>query len=172
MDVIIRKETRNEYNTIQNLVIKAFNGNSESKLIEKLRNKPDFIPELALVAEFNSIIVGYILFYPVKIIDNIQEFKTLALAPMCVLPGYQNKRIGSKLINEGCRIAFESGFESVVVLGNPKYYSKFGFKKASEFNIAPPSDDWISAFFIKELKVNSLNGIKGIVEYPQEYFEF
>jgi predicted N-acetyltransferase YhbS len=172
MKIKIRKETKNDYITISELNKKAFNGTIESNLVEKLRNKSEFISELSLVAEINALIVGYILFYPVKIINNEKEHKTLALAPICVLPGYQKKGIGSKLICEGLIKAIESGFESVVVLGHPKYYPKFGFKKAKEFNISPPSDDWNSAFFVKELKLNSLNGIKGVVKYPEEYFEF
>ena len=55
------------------------------------------------------------------------EYESLALAPVSVLPEYQNKGIGSKLILLRSKISKEMGFESVIVLGHDKYYPRFGF---------------------------------------------
>jgi putative acetyltransferase len=171
MEVAIRSENEKDYNVIREVNNIAFQGNIEGALIDKLRALPKFIHELSLAAEIDSKIIGHILFYPIIIKDDDKEYTTLALAPMSVLPEYQKEGIGSKLILEGFKKALELGFESILVLGHPKYYTKFGFIKAEEFNIIPPYDDWKSAFFVKELKENALKGIKGKAVYPKEYLE-
>jgi len=64
----------------------------------------------------------------------------LALAPVSVLPDYQNKGIGSKLILQGLKISKEIGFKSIIVLGYETYYPRFGFKSASKWGIKAPFD--------------------------------
>ena len=82
-----------------------------------------------MVAEFNKKIVGYILFTKVKVGKTTQ----LALAPLAVLAQFQKQGIGTSLIKTGHKIAKKMGFEYSILLGNPEYYSRFGYKPASEF---------------------------------------
>ncbi len=84
---------------------------------------------------------------------------------------YQNKGIGKALINYGLEVAKNLGYESVVVLGHENYYPKFGFKKASEFDIKPPFEVPDEAFMVLELKENGLKNVSGIVEYSNAFFE-
>lgn len=72
---------------------------SEQYLVERLRNSEAFIPELSIVAEINQKVAGHILLSRIKIVNNEnKEFESLALAPVSVLPEYQGKGIGGKLI--------------------------------------------------------------------------
>ncbi len=99
------------------------------------------------------------------------EYEALALAPLSVLPNYQNKGIGSKLINEGNKIAKELGFKVVIVLGHEKYYPKFGFKKASDYNIKASFEVPDNVFIALELIATGLSGISGTAIYSRAFFE-
>ncbi len=117
-NTIIRKETKQDYEQIHNLVISAFSSaehsdGDEHNLIDRLRNTPEYIPELSLVATIDKIIVGHIMMS----ICWIDTQKALALAPVAVIPKFQNCGIGSLLIQEAHRIAGNLGYGVSIVLG-------------------------------------------------------
>jgi len=118
MNIIIRQELKGDHAKIKEINDRAFEQEDESSLVDKLRKKDQFIPELSLVAETDKTVIGHILFYPVKINSANQKHTTLSLGPMAVLPEYQKKGIGGKLINEGLKLANEFGFRSVIVVGH------------------------------------------------------
>lgn len=171
MEINIRPEKAKDYSKITDINNRAFNQYNEGKLIENLRKKEGFISDLSLVAEYNNQLVGHILFYPISIIGKDKKYTSLALAPMAVLPEYQNRGIGSKLIKEGLKIAKNLGFKSVIVIGYPEYYPRFGFKKASKWDIKPPFNVPDDAFMAIELVDNGLENVSGIVEYSEEYYD-
>ena len=114
--------------------------------------------------------VGHILFTRIQIINerNI-EHESLVLAPMAVLPEFQNRGIGSKLVDTGLSIAKESGFKSVIVVGHKLFYPRFGFSPASEWNIKAPFDVPEEVFMAKALDGGNLGRFSGIVRFPQEF---
>jgi predicted N-acetyltransferase YhbS len=63
------------------------------------------------------------------------------------------------------------GYHSVVVLGHPEYYTKFGFKKASLWGIKPPFEVPDEVFMALELQENALDQVSGVAEYPSAFFE-
>ncbi len=171
MEINLRHETINDYKEIKNINDLAFEQADEGLLIEKLRLNPDFINKLSIVAEFNDKIVGHILFFPIKIQNDSKKHESLALAPMSVLPGFQNKGIGGQLITKGLEIAKELGFKSVIVLGHKDYYPKFGFLPASRWRIKAPFDVPDEVFMAIALVSDGLKNVSGIVEYPKEFEE-
>jgi len=171
MDVSIRDERKNDYDEIKKINDLAFGQENEGKMVEVLRKTLDYNPELSLVAEIKNKIVGYILFYPIKIKNKKGEFTVLSLAPMAVHPEYQNKGIGSKLVKSGIEIARGNGFGAVIVVGHPKYYPRFGFSHASKWGLKLPFDSPDDLFLALELKENYLKSCSGKVEYPKEYFD-
>ena len=78
--------------------------------------------------------MGHILFTKAL----VQGVEVLALAPLSVLPDYQNKGIGLALMKEGHNIAHKLGYEYSVVLGHSKYYPKAGYTPASKYGIKAP----------------------------------
>ena len=148
----------------------AFNQENESMLIDKIRAGDSFIPELSLVAELEGEIVGHILFSKIKILGK-DEYESLALGPMAVVPKHQKQGIGGKLITTGLEIAKKLGFESVIVVGHKDYYPKFGFKRASLWGIKCPFEVPDEAFMAIELVENSLKNKAGTVQYPKEFME-
>lgn len=172
MNLTIRQESKADYKKIYELNLLAFEEKEEAVLVDLLRENDEFIPQLSLVALLNNEIVGHILFTIIKIIDdNENEHESLALAPMAVLPKYQKKGIGGKLINKGLSIATNLNFKSVIVLGHEHYYPKFGFVPTSKWNIKPPFEVPTNAFMGIELVNNSLDNVSGIVKYPKEFEE-
>lgn len=169
MPIIIRQETNNDYPEVFNLIKNTFKlaehtDGDEHNLVERLRKGDAFIPELSLVAEYNNEIIGHILFTKVKVGNTIQ----LALAPLTVSTNYQRQGIGTKLIKEGHRIAQNLGYEYSIVLGDPNYYSRFGYLPARNFGIKSPFTIPEEFFMAINLKGNSTN-LNATVKYPKEF---
>ncbi len=169
MDIRLRYENRRDYKDIIRINDLAFGQKNEGILIEHLRKNRDFLPELSIIAEKDGIIIGHILFFPVQIKSKDNSYKSVSLAPMAVLPEYQNQGIGSKLVRYGLEKCRERGYQSVIVLGHPEYYPRFGFEKASKWDIRPPFEAPDEAFMALELIEGGLKGTSGVVEYPDEY---
>lgn len=174
-NIIIRQETPEDYDFVIELTEKAFetmefSDQKEGQLVEKLRKAPTFIPELSLVAELNEKVVGHILFSPLVIDNGQRQFQSLVLGPVSVLPEFQKQGIGGQLIVAGHQKARELGFQSVILIGHPEYYPRFGYKTASGFGLKVamelPSDD---VFMAVELSQNALSGVSGMVVFPPEF---
>lgn len=175
MSFIIRQEQIEDY---EKVIEYAFahaehSDKKEHKLVSRIRKSNTFIPELSLVVvdTNNNKIVGHVLLSEIKINHDNQIVESLALAPVSVLPKYQNKGIGKCLIFEALKQAKRLGYKSTVVMGHPKYYPKFGFKKASGWGIKAPFEVPDEAFMAIELKENAFYDVSGIVEYPNVFFE-
>ncbi len=167
--LIIRPELSNDYNKITSLYDQAFEQAVEGKLVEALRRNPLFIKGLSLIAILGDQVVGHILFFPVFIKGGNNIFRSLSLAPMSVLPGFRAKGIGSALMYAGLDEAKAGKFDSVVVPGPRSFYPHFGFKPASLFEINPPPGIPDDLFFAMELRPEGLSGVKGMVDYPDEF---
>lgn len=107
----------------------------------------------------------------IQIVSNTDAKTSLALAPLAVLPEFQNNGIGRILLTEAHKKAVSLGFESIVVLGHKNYYTKFGYCKAINFGIKFPFDVPTEFCMIIELTPHALNGISGTVHYPDIFFE-
>lgn len=176
-NITIRKEIPKDHNWVIELTAKAFetmpfSEGDEDQLVARLRNAPGFIPELSLVAELDGLIVGHILFTPLVIDNGQQQFESLVLGPVSVLPEFQKQGIGGKLIRAGHQKAVELGFRSVILIGHPEYYPRFGYKPASTWGIKThyelPSDD---VFMAVELTEGALKNVSGMVIFPPEFGE-
>lgn len=165
----IRQENKNDYKEIYNIIKTAFetaehSDGNEQDLVNSLRKSDNFIPELSLVAVESDKIVGYILFTKVK----IGKYEEIALAPLGILPQYQRKGIGRKLIETGHEIAKELGYHYCIVLGSEKYYPKFSYVPARQYGIKAPFEVANENFMA--IKLNDTDAeIKGIVEYAKEF---
>jgi len=174
-EINIRKENPSDHNWVVELTKKAFetleiSDHNEGKLVDKLRKAPTFVEELSMVAELNGQVVGHILFTPIAIDNGSQQFQSLVLAPVSVLPEYQKMGIGGQLIRAGHQKAKELGFQSAILLGHPEYYPRFGYKPASTWGIKThiplPSDD---VFMAVEITEGGLKGVSGMVVFPAEF---
>ena len=166
---LIRTEKRNDAEAIHEVNRLAFGQEDESLLIRRIRNSSCFIPDLSLVAEKDGKIVGHILFSSISIETKKGQIPALSLAPMAVLPAFQNQGIGSKLVREGLARSHRLGHKIIVVIGHPEYYPRFGFMSARTkgLEVSFPLPD--EAFMVHELVPQALEGIQGTVKYPPEF---
>jgi putative acetyltransferase len=167
----IRPELPSDYPAISELHRRAFGGEFEARLVEGLRGTDGYIPGLSLVAVQDDVIAGHILFTVVHIRQGGRNAPILSLAPLAVLPEYQNQGIGSTLTWKGLQKCRELGYPAVVVLGHPDYYPRFGFGRASAKSLKLPFEAPDEACMVLELYDHALEGIQGMVEYPSQFFE-
>ena len=132
MDIKIRSEETDDIERVREIVRAAFPTDAESRLVDALRANSK--ATISLVAVHRDQVVGHILFSPVSTTPP-SEAKGLGLAPVSVRPNMQSQGIGSQLIRAGLRRCKELGYDYCVVLGGPNYYQRFGFEKASNFDI-------------------------------------
>ncbi len=166
--IVTRSEMPEDYAAVYRVNTLAFESEVEAALVNKLRAVN---PHISLVAVKDSQVVGHIFFSPVTVESEDASFMALALAPMAVLPAYQNQGIGSELVRQGLKECERLGHDIVFVLGHPNYYPRFGFSPAKAKGIGceyPVPDE---VFMVVELKPEALGGRMGLVRYRQEFAE-
>jgi putative acetyltransferase len=131
--MIIRPAKKKDELSITKVTIEAFknlpvSNQTEHFIINALRLAD--VLTISLVAEMDNKIVGHIAFSPVEISDKTQDW--YGLGPVSVLPEYQGNGIGTKLINKGLDLLKEKNGNGCVLVGNPNYYRRFGFKNYNE----------------------------------------
>ena len=168
--MIVRPETEEDITGVHRLLDVAFGQPAESLLVQKLRNTPEFHQGFSLVLDSAQSLIAYLLLYPIKIKNKTQELDSLALAPMAVAPEYQHQGYGSKLVLEAIGIAKSEGWGSIVVLGHPEYYPRFGFLPANRWKVTGPFDVPETVFMAMELKSGALSK-GGAVIYPPPFLE-
>lgn len=171
MMIAIRQEQACDFPMVYDVNLTAFERNDEARLTDRLRLSEAFIPELSLVAVVDNTIVGHILFTKITIENGDLKSESLALAPMAVIPDMQSKGVGSHLINTGLSLAKSMGYTSVIVLGHPDFYSRFGFVPTVKWQIKAPFNVPENVFMGLELVDNALSEIKGTVKYAREFEE-
>ncbi len=167
----IRKEKTEDIPVIGEIHKVAFGGETEPNLVEAIRASEGFIPELSLVAEVDGKVVGHIIFSPITIKTKADSVPVLSLAPMGVLPEYQNQGIGSELIRSGLAGCQQLGHYIVIVIGYPKYYTRFGFVPAAKKGLKVSFDVPDEAFMVFEGITGALDGVSGTVIYPPFFNE-
>jgi putative acetyltransferase len=127
--MIIRKETVADIEKIAEITISAFNtlpisNHTEQYIIKALRAADALT--ISLVAENNGRIFGHIAFSTVTIFDGSTGW--YGLGPVSVLPDYHKQGIGKSLVNEGLSLLKELGGQGCVLVGDPNFYQRFGFR--------------------------------------------
>jgi putative acetyltransferase len=132
MEFTIRPEESTDIEQVREIVRTAFPTEAESKLVDALRANGKAV--ISLVAVSRDELLGHILFSHVFTTPP-GEAKGIRLAPIAVRPDLQSRGIGSGLIREGLHLCKELHFDYCVVLGDPIYYQRFGFEKATTFGM-------------------------------------
>ena len=166
--MLIRDEIAADSEAIRKVHELAFNSPAEAELVDLLRARGK--ATISLVAEEDEEILGHVLFSPVQIDPPSLGWKALGLAPVGVIPERQRQGIGKALIWQGLERCRSIGVRAIVVLGDPDYYTQFGFERAKDFGLGNEyqvEDE----FMVMELIPGSLEGVEGIVRYAQEFSE-
>jgi putative acetyltransferase len=131
--LILRNERNDDIEAITEITIAAFKNHpisrhTEQFIINALRAADALT--ISLVAEIDGRVVGHIAFSPVTISDGATGW--YGLGPVSVLPDYQNRGIGTALINEGLSLLKDMGGQGCALVGDPNYYKRFGFRNYPE----------------------------------------
>jgi putative acetyltransferase len=138
--ILVRPETTLDADAIDRVHGEAFGQETEARLVRDLRAEGAFDPGLSLVAVIQDEIEGHILFSRATIEHEslTTPALALALAPLSVRPAFQRRGVGSTLVRAGLDLIRERESSVVVVVGEPRFYERFGFVRASRFGIRPP----------------------------------
>ena len=166
--VTVRRETPADIPLIRQVEAAAFNSSIEPTLVDLLRERSHAV--LSLVAEIDGKLVGHVIYSPVTVTPRYFSCRGLGLGPIAVLPEYQKQGIGTELIQRSNGILAGEGYDFVVLLGNPRYYTRFGFRPGSEFNLDNEYDAG-DEFMALELHPCALDGVHGLVRYVREFME-
>ena len=172
----IRNEEGSDYEKVEEITRKAFwnlyiPGCIEHYLVHIMRFHKDFLPELDLVIEVDNQIIGNIMYTKTKLIDESGEEKDiLTFGPVSILPEYQRKGYGKKLMEYSFEQAITLGYDVIVIFGNPNNYINRGFKSCKKFNVCLENETYPAAMMVKELKPDALDGRRWIY-YQSPVFE-
>ncbi|MEG0277069.1 MAG: N-acetyltransferase [Coprobacillus sp.] len=165
----IRQANEQDYQEIYKVVKESFetalhtDGN-EQDLVINLKDSDVYIPELSLIAEVDNKIVGHIMLTETKVGDTTQ----LLLAPLAILPEYQNQGIGSKLILEAHKIAQQLEYDFIILVGHDTYYPRFGYRPASVYGILSPFEIADEVFMAYPLH-DANKKLNATIEYVKEF---
>lgn len=166
--LVIRGEEPADRERVFEVNAQAFETELEAKLVEALRGSVE--PLISLVASVEERVVGHILFTPVTAGPVRQESALMmALGPMAVLPDFQNRGIGSRLVEEGLARCRALGAAAVFVLGHAEYYPRFGFAPAAPHGLHYRSRELDPYFMVLELQPGTLESLSGFVHFRPEF---
>ncbi len=175
--LIIRNEETRDYAQVERITREAFwnlyvPGCAEHYLAHILRGHEDFIPELDFVAELDGRIIGNVMYTKSTLIDGTGEKKEiLTFGPLSILPGYQRRGYGKRLLEYSFEKAEELGYEVIVIFGDPDNYVSRGFKSCHKYNVCLEKDVFPCAMLVKELKPGVLDGRRWYY-YDSPAFQF
>lgn len=159
LNIIIRLEEEKDYDEVENVTREAFWNNfqpgaDEHYLLHVLRKHDDFISELDFVAVIDDKIVGHIAYTKAKIINDKTGIilDVISFGPISVLPEFQSKGIGSKLIKHSREIGRNLGYNAICIYGHPVYYGRVGFRCGEKYDITNEKGKYAVALMVYPLK--------------------
>jgi putative acetyltransferase len=164
--IAIREETQRDETAIAEVNRAAFGGDIEAHIVDRLR--AEGLAVLSLVATSGDQVVGHILFSDLDVDVDGRRVPAVSLAPMAVLPDWQRQGVGSRLIEAGLAgLRAQGKAHTVIVLGHPGYYPRFGFSADLAQKLQSPYAG--EAFMALELVPGALSGAQGTVRYPPAF---
>ena len=120
---------------------------AEARLVDELRECNGWLPALSWVAESGGRVVGH----NVCTRDHVDDVPCVGLGPLGVIPDSQHTGVGSALMHAIIGAADAAGEPLIALLGDPSYYSRFGFVPSTDLRIEAPKVQWGPHFQILPL---------------------
>ncbi len=105
-------------------------------LVDALRAGPR---TTSLVATVDERVVGHVMLSGCRLDALPRLVDVCTLSPLGVLPEFQGRGIGTRLVADALAAADRQGVPLVFLEGSPVYYGKRGFADAAEHGFRPPS---------------------------------
>ena len=121
---------------------------AEATLVDGLRAGDAWLSALSLVAlDPVAGVVGHVVCSRAR----LGSAPVLGLGPLSVHPDHQRRGVGKALVHAVLGAADALDEPLVVLLGDPGYYSRFGFRLADRYGITPPVPEWRPHFQARTL---------------------
>ncbi len=130
MQCSIRPERPEDISVIREVTTAAFavaehSSGTEGAIVDALRAAGAL--SVSLVATVAGEVVGHVAFSPVTL--DGADLGWYGLGPVSVRPDLHGQGIGASLVNAGLERLKALGVKGCVVLGDPAYYPRFGFRQ-------------------------------------------
>ncbi|OSP56228.1 GNAT family N-acetyltransferase [Pseudoruegeria sp. SK021] len=161
-------ESQDDFWEVEALYDLCFAPGREALSSYRLRDGVAPVPELSLVARDQAgILAGAIRYWPVRIGHDL----ALLLGPVAVHPTRQGEGLGGLLIRESLRLATDLGWSRILLVGDPPYYSRFGFMPLAGVEMPPPTNP--DRVLGQALVPGAWDGVQGdvtrAIDPPQPY---
>ncbi|WP_182005080.1 GNAT family N-acetyltransferase [Acinetobacter lactucae] len=146
MNIIVRDEEITDIEAIEKMTKAAFqnaehSSHTEHFIVNSLRTQGQLT--ISLVAIEDGSIIGHVAISPVEMSSG--EIGWYGLGPISVHPDKQGCGIGSLLMNKSLQKLKQLGAQGCVLLGEPSYYSRFGFKNYPELILPNVPSEYFQA---------------------------
>jgi putative acetyltransferase len=163
--MIIRPENPADIAAIRDVTIAAFKDHphsdeTEHLVVDRLRQAGAL--SISLVCEVDGAVVGHIAFSPVMLSDGSKNW--FGLGPISVSPAFQGQGIGGALIRQGLDMLRAQPTAGCVVMGDPDFYRKFGFRNDPQFVLQDCAPQYFLALPL------SSDGASGMVSYHAAFY--
>ena len=162
--MMVRREAPGEEAVIHAVTLAAFGRPTEADLVDALRADPGWLPELSLVALVDEAVAGHVACTRAWLDGQ----PVLGLGPLSVQPEHQRRGVGSALVHAVLGGADALGEPLVILLGDPRYYCRFGFRPAAELGVDPPVAEWAPHFQARTL-ASYQPGLRGGFRYAAPF---
>lgn len=131
--MIVREATPGDLDAIKDLQRRAFAASAhghhgEAELVAELIDDGDDV--LSLVSEDQGLLVGHALFSRMTVVAGGKGISAVGLGPVATDPGFRERGVAAELIDHGHALLAERGEVMAFVLGDPAYYTRFGYAPA------------------------------------------
>lgn len=162
--VTVRPESPDDERAIDEVMTAAFASaehasGTEADIVRALRRAG--VLTVSLVAEVDGAVRGHVAVSPVRIADGTAAW--FGLGPVSVEPGRQRQGLGSRLVRAALAVLEAEGAAGCVVLGDPDYYSRFGFRPASQLVFPGVPAEYFQALPLRGVLPN------GVVAYHEAF---
>ena len=152
LHLILRNEQAQDVDAIFKLTESAFKNaehtdHTEQFIVNALRKTQQLT--LSIVAEREQQLIGHVAISPVEISSKTSDW--YGLGPISVAPEYQQQGVGSALMQYSLQQLKQLGAAGCVVLGDPAYYSKFGFKVIPNLTLADVPAEYFQALSFTDM---------------------
>lgn len=167
--MFVRREQPEDHASVATLHDAAFGRGdgpppAERRLTDELRRDSDAIGALTLVAVLDGELVGQVMCSR----GHVGEQPHVALGPIGVLPRCQRRGVGSALMHAALGAADALDEQAVFLLGDPGYYTRFGFEPVAGVGVSPPDPAWAEHFQVRRLTAWD-GSARGVFRYPAAF---
>jgi putative acetyltransferase len=161
----VRPATKADRKAVFRVHASAFGQEAEAKLVNMLTDG-DF-SVVSLLTEEEGKVIAHVLLSKLDVTVDGKPVRALALAPVGVRPRHQHQGLGTELIRTALGAAHALEWQAVIVVGDPDFYGRFGFKTET---IAHLACSYAGPYLMGlELEADSLAGTSGSINYPPPF---